>query len=321
MVALEVIEDCARLDAFQGEWSQFVRRVPPANPFQRPEWLLTWWSHFGSGSIRLMVFRQKGEAAGVLPCFLHEWNDRRQMTLMGSGISDYLDPLFESVWVDGIVERLSAELRSRDDWDICEWQDLSRDTPLSVLGTIVEDTPCSAIAMEQPFETFLAVRPTSLRRNLRHDKKKADAIASVQFEVAESATAELMDALVRLHGARWAKAGEAGMIEANRSEAFLRDVAERFGTKGWLRIFILRFAGCIVAMVLAFCDEATIYGYLTGLDPQWEEFGFGRELLAQALRYAHERGYRQWNFLRGEEAYKFLWGAQVVPKCRVVIRR
>ncbi len=53
-----------------------------------PEWLLTWWWHFGSGRLRVMVFRQMGEVAGVLPCFLHPWNGRRQLTLVGSGITD-----------------------------------------------------------------------------------------------------------------------------------------------------------------------------------------------------------------------------------------
>jgi hypothetical protein len=51
--------------------------------------------------------------------------------------------------------------------------------------------------------------------------------------------------------ARWSKAGEAGMIEANQSEAFLRDVAERFATRRWLKIFSLRFADRIVTILLA----------------------------------------------------------------------
>ena len=94
MVALEVIENTARLREFEPEWSRFVARVSPATPFQMPEWLATWWSHFGSGDLRVMVFRQGAEVAGVLPCFRHEWNGRRQLTLVGSRVSDYLDPLF-----------------------------------------------------------------------------------------------------------------------------------------------------------------------------------------------------------------------------------
>jgi CelD/BcsL family acetyltransferase involved in cellulose biosynthesis len=320
MKALELIDDCKRLGDFHAEWLLFVQKLSPANPFQKPEWLATWWSHFGSGALRVMVFRHDGNVAGVLPCFLHPWNGRRQMTLVGSGISDYLDPLFEPAYVDEMLELIRAELRRGADWDICDWQDLSRDTPLASLGTVVKETACSVIPINQPFEAFLGTRPKDLRRNLRRYREKAEAIGCVSFEVTESADADLMDALIKLHGARWAKAGEAGMIEENRSEAFLRDIVERFGAGGLLRIFTLRFADRIAAILLAFRDNTTIYSYLSAFDPQYEQFGFGRELLAQALRYAHERGYRQWNFLRGEEPYKFSWGAQALEKCRVVIR-
>jgi CelD/BcsL family acetyltransferase involved in cellulose biosynthesis len=321
MLALEVIENVARLRDFECEWSRFVRRVPPRTPFQTPEWLLTWWSHLGSGAPRVMAFRRERELAGVLPCFLHEWNGRRQLTLIGSGITDDLDPLFESGCAAEIVELVRAQLRIWTDWDICDWQDLSADTPLAALGVALAETPSSAIAIDGPFEKFLAARPKDLRRNLRRYREKAETAGKVEFSAADTADPELMDALVALHGARWSKSGESGMIEANRAEAFLREVAPLVAARGHLKIFTVRFAGRIAAILLALCDPSTIYSYLSAFDPRHEAFGFGRELLAQAIRYAHERGYRHWNFLRGDEPYKFSWGAQPIAKCRVMIAR
>src|SRR5947209_123714 len=98
-----------------------------------PAWLFTWWEHFGSGELRVMVFREDGSVVGVLPLFLHEWNGCRQLSLIGTGISDYLDPLFVSACTPRIIERIAQELQSWTDWDICDWQDLSAETPLAVL--------------------------------------------------------------------------------------------------------------------------------------------------------------------------------------------
>jgi CelD/BcsL family acetyltransferase involved in cellulose biosynthesis len=320
MLALEVIEDVRRLREFQPEWAQFVQKHPCATPFQTPEWLTTWWSHFGSGALRVMTFRRDGEVAGVLPCFLHEWQGQRQMTLIGAGISDYLDPLLEPSSVPEALELLRGELSSRTDWDLCDWQDLSHDTPLAALGTATHDTPCSVIPIDQSFDTYFAALPSVMRRNLRRDKRKSEAAGAISFDVANRATPELLDALVDLHSARWEMDGQAGMIAANRAEPFMRDIAERFGRAGSLRIFTLRFNGSIAAIILAFCDGRTIYSYLGGFDPEHQDYSFGRELLAQSLRYAHEHGYRRWDFLRGQEAYKFEWGAQALAKCRVMIR-
>ena len=321
MLTLEVIETIDRLDEFRPEWSRFVQKTPPATPFQMPEWLITWWAHFGSGALRVMAFRESGELVGILPCFLHHWERRRQLTLLGSGVSDYLDPVFEPRCIDGILELVRTQLKTWADWDICDWQDLSMDTPLHALGPALPDTPCSAVPIDQPFEKFLADRPKELRRNLRRYREKAEAAGCLSFQVAETAPRELMDALVELHAARWSKAGESGMIQANRSEAFLRELVTLFEARGWLRFFALRFRDEVAAIILAWCNQTAIFGYLSAFHPDYEKFGFGSQLLARALRYAHDRGYRQWNFLRGAEPYKFSWGAQVTAKRRVVISR
>ncbi|HZS52841.1 MAG TPA: hypothetical protein VFA65_00450 [Bryobacteraceae bacterium] len=125
VLGVETITDCYGLHEFRPEWSAFVSRNPPETPFQTPEWLITWWKHFGSGDLRVMVFRQESRLVGVMPLFLHEWNGRCQLTLIGAGLTDYLDPLFQPEYTPEIVNRLARELNSWADWDICDWQDLS----------------------------------------------------------------------------------------------------------------------------------------------------------------------------------------------------
>lgn len=310
------------LREFQAQWSAFVSRIPPETPFQTPEWLITWWEHFGSGDLRVMVFRgQDARIVGVMPLFLHEWNGRRQLTLIGSGVTDYIDPLFEPEYTRQIVDRLAQELNSSTDWDICDWQDLSVNTPLASLGAAVEDTPCSFIAIERPFDEYLSSLPKDLKRNLRRYKEKAEAAAPVTFEIAETADESLISALIELHRVRWEDAGQSGTIEANGAETFLREAASVFASRGWLRIFAVRFGSRVTAVLLAFCYSGNIFPYLSAFDPRNQSFGFGRELLLQSIRYAHERGYRHWNFLRGVEPFKFSWGAVRVEKRRVIIRR
>jgi CelD/BcsL family acetyltransferase involved in cellulose biosynthesis len=72
---VEIIDDSAGLNEFHEEWRHFAATVLESTPFQIPDWLATWWSHFGNGALRVMVFRERGELIGVLPLFLHEWQD------------------------------------------------------------------------------------------------------------------------------------------------------------------------------------------------------------------------------------------------------
>lgn len=317
-----MIEDGSRLLDLQSEWSSFTQTIEGLTPFQSPEWLITWWRHFGSGKLRCFLFRSGGEIAGVIPCFLHDWNGARQITLMGAGISDYLEPAMRPEYTDEIVAQIRYSLASTGDWDLCHWQDLSFDSPLKRLASeAVEDTECTAISLEGRFEEYWEHCASGLRQNVRRDRAKAEANGKVRFDVTKEPVAELLDALVEMHRARWQKHGQPGMIEANGSAAFLRDIAFEFAQRDMLRIFSLRFNEELAAVIFAFAWRQRISNYLTAFNPDHNRLGFGRTLLYEAVRYSFENGYKAWDFLRGDEPYKLWWRAQKIPKLRVIVTR
>lgn len=328
MLALEVIDDFSELLRREAEWSHFTESLSNVTPFQLPEWLLTWWSCFGSGQLRVFIFRSGTEMVAIVPCFRHEWKGKRQITLIGSGVSDYLEPGIPGEHGPTVLKMLAEELQRDADWDVCNWQDLNADTPLRSMPpdhgfrTIVEpDVACSEARICGDFDQWWAERPHGLRRNIRRYLEKARSIAEPEFYVTPKAEPEIINALTALHAARWHRQGEPGMIAANRSSGFLREVCDRFGCAGMLRLFALRFQTKIVAVICSFPYRKTLFSYLSAFDPDCERFGFGRLLLYYSLRYAFKEHYKAWNFLRGDESYKFDWAAQSIPKCRVIITR
>jgi CelD/BcsL family acetyltransferase involved in cellulose biosynthesis len=284
-----------------------------------PRWLLTWWDHFGSGTLHVLTFWDGPQLTGIVPCFRHEWNQKRQLTLLGSGISDYLDPIICKT----ALQLLQDHLDDNSDWDVCVWQDLSASTLLQKLrGAVVEpDMRCSETLLSGDFEHFWETRSKDLRRNQRRYSQKAREMGAVEFQVNDEAVPELVDALIRLHTARWKEQGEPGMIAANRSEAFLRAVVGQMATEDVLRFFSIRFRGEVVAVIMAFRYKNKIYAYMSAFDPDFETLGFGRTLLFEAFRHAYAEAYDAWNFLRGDEQYKTSWGAVPIERCRVVLHR
>lgn len=319
MIATQIIRDPQQLSHFYAEWKSFVGA--PETPFQTPDWLLTWWGHFGSGKPHVIVLRNGDKVCGILPCFLHDWENRKQLTLIGTGMSDYLDAAIDLSLRAPVVEALRSHLLEFDDWEFCNWQDLSADSPLQNLEFASADTPCSCLTLDGSFDGFLAQRPKDLRRNLRRYRAKAEGVGRVRFEVTETSEPGLLASLIDLHAARWQKSGESGTIEANGAAGFLREAATVMSREGMLRIFTLWFRDQIVAILLGFCTPTTIFSYLSAFDPEYESFGFGRKLLEQSIQYGYAHGYRYWNFLRGTEPYKFSWGGQIIPKIRLRFSR
>ncbi len=151
-------------------------------------------------------------------------------------------------------------------------------------------------------------------------KKRAE-IDQIRLFVATHFDAGLMDSLIALHSARWNRQGEAGMIAANRSAGFLRDIAAKFASSDMLRFFGLEFQRRLVAVILSFPYRNVLFSYLSAFDPEYQQYGFGKLLLQKSLEYAFLNQYRSWNFLRGDEPYKFDWGARPIAKSQLVLRR
>ena len=56
-----------------------------------------------------------------------------------------------------------------------------------------------------------------------------------------------------------------------------------------------------------FTSRDTVYFYQSGRDPRWERESVGLVLMGAMIRRAIERGYRRFDFLRGDDAYKRDW--------------
>jgi CelD/BcsL family acetyltransferase involved in cellulose biosynthesis len=324
---IDVIENIDDFQTLAKEWEQLAERVAGTTPFQLPQWQLTWWRHFGSGDLRVFVFRENGGLTGVIPCFLHQWNGRRQLTLVGSGISDYLEPLIDAAHARKAAEYFEKYLHGNEEWDVCDWQDLDANSPLTTLGgnglhiDIRQDQPCTRIPLTGTFDKFWQARGPDLRRNVRRYGLRAAEAGAVQFEVVDRPDAELLHSLIELHTERWEARGEHGMIATNHAAEFLCDVSRQFAQAGLLRFFVIRFREQIAAVILSFPFRNKIFSYMSAFDPACEQFGFGRKLLFESIQHCYANGMRVWNFLRGDEPYKFSWGAERIPKQRVYIER
>ena len=77
-----------------------------------------------------------------------------------------------------------------------------------------------------------------------------------------------------------------------------------------------RVAGCV-----EFDDGDTVYYYNAGVDPGARELSPGVVMVAELVRRALALGRRRIDFLRGDEGYKYEWGAEDRPIQRLLVRR
>lgn len=302
-------------------------RDPRATPFQHPAWLDAWWTHLGGGERRDAVVRSSdGQLIAALPMFVWHDGDIRRLVPVGAGHSDYcdalIDPVHRNAGLSGLWDAIAA---TRDAWDEVLLPDLRADSPLlgvPPFGWTVTDAPgetCPVLPLAGP--DVLARLSKSRRRKIVHDRNRAEALGDVAVALAEPEEIDAgLDALFALHAARWALAGEPGVLADPRVQAFQRVAAPALAEAGLLRLALVRHAGRIVSALLGFADSRSGYSYAIGNDFSVPGQSFGTLAFAHLIEGAAAAGAARFDFLRGEEPYKFAWGAAPTRTLRRTLR-
>jgi CelD/BcsL family acetyltransferase involved in cellulose biosynthesis len=313
---VEVVTSRRGLEALQGEWRWLWARCPEATTFQRPEWLLPWYRHFGPYfSPRppwVVTLRSEGRLVGLAPLAIREENGARVVRLLGEGISDYLDVLMDPELAPHGVRALFGWLaRGGEHWDTCVFEQLREDSPL--LRTPVppgwgERTEVQEVCPQTPLPWTVGGR---LASNLRQARRRLERLGPVRVEEADAGNLEAMlDTLVQLHGAHWRRRGEPGVLEDVSLQSFHREAAHGLLTARALRLYVLRVAERPVAAFYGFRDGTHVRYYLGGFDPDFERYSVGSLVVAHAFEEAVRAETTLFDFLRGREPYKYTWGAK-----------
>jgi CelD/BcsL family acetyltransferase involved in cellulose biosynthesis len=94
-----------------------------------------------------------------------------------------------------------------------------------------------------------------------------------------------------------------------RMRGFFREIAGVAFDRGWLRLASLIINDVKAASMFCFEFSNTFLVYNSGYDPDlYPSLSTGIVLLAHCIRDAIERGLKVFDFLRGEEEYKYRFG-------------
>ena len=108
---------------------------------------------------------------------------------------------------------------------------------------------------------------------------------------------------------------------AQHSRTFFRRLFELFPVGGPLSLAFLTVGGRRIAAGVSFQTADSLLYYNAGVDPEARDLSPGVLMVERYVRRALERGLARMDFLRGDEAYKYEWGAVDEPIRRLLVRR
>jgi len=174
------------------------------------------------------------------------------------------------------------------------------------------------------WDAYLATLDKKARHEIRRKLRRAAAVGPMTIDIG-APSVEAVDAFIALHRMRF---GDDGLFPDNpggeRSRRFVHRLAElELAEAGdrQLHVAQVRCGPRLVFCALAFDDGAQVFLYNAGMDPSAAEVSPGVTGTALYFQDRLAAGRRRFDFLRGNEPYKYEWGAVDEPIERLLVTR
>lgn len=308
-------------DAFleiKAPWQGLFERCSDAPVFLSWEWASNWWAHFHrENRLRLTTLSDGDELLCLAPLIAR--TDVGQLRLIGSEeTTDYADLLAEGSMLPSVSNVLFDYWSERADDLVLE--PLAEESQLlqtfrvraatGLPGTAQRLETCPTVQLPSSWDDYLASLRKTDRHELRRKIRRAESAGALSYEVLREPdrVEGALETFFRLHQSS-GDPRKAHFLQPH-IRAFFTDVSLAFAERGWLRLAMLRFDEIPIATVLSFHRGGAVQLYNSGYDPHYRPISPGIVLLAYELRSAIEEGHTQYDFLRGDEPYKYDFGAQ-----------
>lgn len=334
MVKITLYESPALFDDGYAQWNELLADSNADQIFLTCEWQATWWEAYQPGRLWILVVEDEetGQWHGVAPWFMYETDGRRVVYTVGCmDVTDYLDIIARQGYEDAVYEALVGWLVAhRDQWDevcICnmpqESSALQRIPALAEARGLVTETEeldvCPVIMLPDEFNEYLARLDKKNRHEVRRKLRRATGVSDWYMVGPEH---DLDGELQKFLDLMAASAPEkAAFLDNPRNRRFFELMVPTMAARGWLQLAFMTVEGVPAAAYLNFVYNNHVLVYNSGLNPgEHGHLSPGIVLLARLIEQAINEERCLFDFLRGDEQYKYDMGGQDTSVFQLSIR-
>lgn len=320
------IRDTADWDALAAKWNALLGESHNNVPFLTYEFQRAWWDHLGGGEwqdaqLNILAGRDgDGQLIGIAPLFATQINGQKVLQFIGSHeIADFLDlivrPRDHAAFSQAVLEYL---LEKNGDWQRVELYNLLDSSPTSQVlkqyslskkmnFDLEPLQPSPYIEVPATFEAYVDSLETKqaheLRRKLRRAARNPELIT---MEIIVDA-AQLDKALDDFFALMSQEADKAAFLKP-AMRAQMDAIAHAAFAAGWLQLVFLKCGDVRIAGYMNFDYDNCIWAYNAGFDNEYAYLSPGWVMLAEMIKWGIDHKRKIFDFMRGDEEYKYRFG-------------
>jgi CelD/BcsL family acetyltransferase involved in cellulose biosynthesis len=278
-------------------------------PFVRSGFLRAWWESFGTGDIELAI-----DDTGLAPLWRDSSGDGVLRFAGEADLTDYHSPLGidgARLLVEYVLNQRSGTRYDFDSLPAGAAESISAFFTYSGLDVPFEQHAVALrLDLSDSFDDYLMTIGKKQRHEIRRKARRFTELLGDPSLVAGNPFDDL-DAFFQMHRAA---GGEKGGFMTQERENLFRDLFTVDGA----RLDVLRDGqGTAVAAAFGFQDADAYYLYNSAYDPSRSEASPGIVMLSKLIEQSIGSELRWFDFLKGDETYKYRLGAVERPLFRI----
>ncbi len=320
---LETFSHEAIFQALEAEWNPLLQRSHSNLIFLTFQWQRIWWEAYHPGTLHILTARDEtGTLLGIAPWFVQENDGSRILRAIGCvDVTDYLDvivaPPHRAAFLSALAKHLADQTAEIDRLHLCnvpESSPLLEEWPpiLQAHGfvtTVEQQEVCPVIQLPATWDDYLSLLDKKQRHELRRKLRRAGDQVDWYIVGPGDDLAAATQAFLRLMAL--SSPDKAAFLGDTDNVAFFHALIPSLMAAGWLQLSFLTVAGEPAAAYLNFDYNDRIMVYNSGQDiGRFGALSAGIVLLAHTIRHAIDSGRNAFDFLRGDETYKYQMGGR-----------
>ena len=322
---VRAFRDRAAFAELEPVWNELLSRAPMNRVFYTWEWQYTWWNAYEPGELWILACFDGAVVHGIAPLFISESERGRAVQIIGCvDVTDYLDFIVDEAQMTDVYQAFTDYLRDhRDAYDQLDFCNVPFDSPTRLrlpellesrgFNTVVEQQEvCPIIALPATWGSYLS----SLHKKQRHEvRRKLRRIQGSEEAInwyivnGQQDLDEEVSQFIRLMAA--SDPEKARFLQDENNLSFFRAIVPLLQERGWLQLNFLTIGEARAAAYINFVYDNRVMVYNSGLAHEdFADLSPGIVLLAYNIRYAIEQGFAFYDFLRGDEPYKYRMGGR-----------
>lgn len=341
--SVEVVTTEEGLSSLEEEWNRLSNTAPFPNVFMTFDWFRAWNRRFAQeerSSRRhpsVLVLKRDGSITGISPLI------RRTASRFGLAVrkvefvesqADYND----FVWGDDPAGQIDAILnflaQTNDQWDLVDLRALRETGNIVALlegalsrtklmyRVLPEEERCPYLPIDAPWAVMLSKFSPHPRHNLRTQQNRLDRMSAqgLRVRIIENPQDEprLLEKLIALDRQKHVHGELSQPFIAKYPEVF-QSLFDTLGPRGWVYVALMELGDRPLGSLVGFRCGKNLWAYQTAYDRSFSRLSPGTMLVPALIDYGFSHGYNEYDFLRGEEAYKMRWSTGFHRSYRLLI--